>query len=111
MTKGTRLMLEKKFHAAMENIYHEGLKLPKPYRATRYLQLVRESGGKKAADRLLATPNPSEGFTQLYLHGQTEGLTKSVEYLVLQSPWSTLFTEQQLAIARARLKRYGCSQA
>jgi hypothetical protein len=100
--------MEKDFHKAMLNIYEEGLRLPKPYRATRYRQMVCELGGKKAAEKLLSTSDPSEGFTQLFLHGQNDGLKKSVEYLVLQKPWSALFTDEQLSVARDRLKKYDC---
>jgi 5-methylcytosine-specific restriction protein A len=43
----------------------------------------------------------------LFLRGP-ENLTISVEYLVLQSPWRTLFSDEQLAVARQRLIDVGC---
>lgn len=98
--------IEDQFHAAMLNIYERGTHLKPPYRATRFLQMVQGQGGKAAADQLLAASNPSSGFTELYLRG-AENLRISVEYLVLQSPWSSLFSAEQLAFARKRLLAVG----
>lgn len=98
--------LEDEFHAAMLQIYECAARLKPPYRATRFLQMVQGSGGKAAADQLLASANPSAGFTELFLRGR-ENLKLSVEYLVLQSPWHQLFTEEQLAVARRRLVEVG----
>jgi hypothetical protein len=89
-------------------IYDAALQLKPPYRATIFLRMVQEHGGKEAADRLLATGNPSSGFTELYLRGE-DNLKISVEYLVLQNPWRELFTEDQRAIARKRLKDVKCT--
>jgi hypothetical protein len=94
--------LEDQFHAAMLHIYELASQLNPPYRAPRFLQLVRTIGGKAAADQLLATPNPSSGFTELFMRGK-ENLALSVEYLVLKDPWRSLFSEEQLAVARKRL--------
>lgn len=69
--------------------------------------MVNEHGGKETADRLLATSQPSEGFTELFLLGK-ENLKITVEYLVLLEPWRQLFEVEQLAIARKRLKEVGC---
>ena len=100
--------LNDQFHSAMLAIYDAALRLKPTYRATIFLRMVNEHGGKKAADRLLSTVNPSSGFTELYLRGK-DNLKISLEYLVLQSPWRELFTEEQRAIARKRLKDVGCS--
>ena len=89
-------------------IYDAGMRLKPPYRATLFLRMVNEHGGKGAADRLLATRNPSSGFTELYLRGK-DNLKISVEYLVLQSLWRELFTEEQRAIARKRLNDVKCT--
>ena len=98
--------LEDQFHAAMLHIYESAARLSPPYRATRFLQMVQGNGGKAAADQLLASPNPSAGFTELFLRGR-EQLKLSVEYLVLQEPWRALFTEEQLAVAAKRLQGVG----
>lgn len=95
------------FDHAMRGIYDAALKLKPPYRATYFLRMVNEHGGREAANRLLATNRPSEGFTELFLRGP-ENLRISVEYLVLQKPWRDLFTAEQLAIARKRLIDVKC---
>jgi hypothetical protein len=99
--------LETRFHEAMLGIYEAAKRLKPPYYAPRFLRMVHEHGGKETADRLLATGEPSEGFTQLLLRGK-ENLKISVEYLVLQNPWLDLFTTDQLEIARKRLRDYKC---
>jgi len=88
-------------------IYDTALKLKPPYRAAHFLQMLGEYGGKGTADKLLATSKPSAGFTELFLRGK-QNLKLSVEYLVLREPWRTLFTEEQLAIARKRLGEVDC---
>lgn len=95
------------FDLAMLGIYDAALKLKPIYRATSFLKMVNEHGGKETADRLLATGRPSEGFTELFLRGK-DNLKLSVEYLVLQRPWQTLFSHEQLEIARTRLRQVGC---
>lgn len=81
--------LKQQFHAEMIGIYEAARRLKPPYHATRFLQMVTERGGKDAADALLATNQPSEGFTELFLRGKR--LDLSVEYLVLKDPWRKLF--------------------
>ena len=95
------------FHLAMLGIYQAAKQLNPPYNAPRFLRMVHEHGGKDTADRLLATGNPSEGFTELFLRGR-ENLRISVEYLVLQNPWRALFEPEQLAVARKRLLDHQC---
>ena len=102
-----RSTLEQQFHEEMLQIYEAAKRLKPPYHAPRFLRMVNEHGGKDAADRLLATGEPSEGFTQLFMRGP-ENLRLSVEYLVLQSSWRELFTDEQLATARSRLEEYEC---
>ncbi len=97
--------LEERFHAAMLNIYESGVRLKPPFRATRFLALVNRIGGKSAADQLLATPNPST-VSDLFLRGH-EAMKLSVEYLILQKEWSTLFSEEQRTIAKKRLEQVG----
>lgn len=98
--------LEEQFHAAMLGIHEQAARLKPPYRATRFRQLVLSSGGKAAADQLLVPGNPTDGFTELFLRGP-ENLKLSVEYLVLQESWRPLFSDDQLAVARRRLRDMG----
>ncbi len=95
------------FDSAMRNVYDAGLKLNPPYRAKKFLEMLNKSGGKETADYLLSTKMPSEGFAELYLRGE-KGLKISLEYLVLTKPWSGLFTEAQLAVAKKRLTDLNC---
>ena len=96
-----------RFDQEMHAIYDAALKLKPPYRARSFLTMLGEHGGKGTADRLLATSQPSQGFTELLLRGK-ENLRLSVEYLVLKDPWRTLFSEEQRAIARMRLIQVDC---
>lgn len=99
--------LERDFHEAMLGIYDAALRLKPPYRATYFRRMVLERGGRQAANDLLATEEPSSGFTELYLRGRR--LDLSVEYLVLEKPWRDLFSPEQLEVARGRLEKVGFS--
>ncbi len=99
--------LLERFHNEMLHGHDMGLKLKPPYQSKPFLRMLGEHGGKGTADRLLATSKPSNGFTELFLRGK-ENLRLSVEYIVLQDPWRSLFTEKQLAVARKRLLQVSC---
>ena len=95
--------LEKAFHEAMLNIYDLGLSRYR-YRATWFLRMVREQGGVSAARQLLNAPGYHEGLTRLWELG---GLKISMEALVLEPRWASLFTEEELRISRKRLEDLG----
>ena len=95
------------FHEAMLGIYDAARRLKPPYVPGDFLRMVTDMGGKAAADQLLASGNPSQGFAKLYSYGP-DALKLSVEYLVLQSPWRVLFEPEQLAVARRRLTDVRC---
>lgn len=97
---------EERFHIAMLNLYRQATELTPPYHAIRFLQMIQKTGGKKTADALLASANSSTGFTELFLRGR-DCLKLTVEYLVLQEPWNSLFTDEQLSVARKRLLDVG----
>ncbi|MFT3960440.1 hypothetical protein [Propionivibrio sp.] len=99
--------LAESFHQELLAIYDAALKLRPPYRSAPFLRMLGEHGGKGTADRLLATNKPSQGFTELFLRGK-ENLRLSVEYAVLREPWRALFTAEQRAVARRRLKEVEC---
>lgn len=99
--------LDDGFHIAMLQLYYAcAARVKPPYFASRFLDLVWEHGGKHVADEVLAAAAPSTVFAELCLRG-SEHLTYSVEYLVLQSPWRVLFTDEQRATARGRLLQAG----
>lgn len=100
MSNHDRASLERQFHAAMINIYREA-RSQTGYNATRFLQMVNERGGYQAAVDLLQSTEPSDGFTELFMRGNR--LDLSVEYLVLQVPWRSLFDDEWLATAHKRL--------
>lgn len=99
--------LSESFHEELLAIYKTALELRPPIRATAFLGMLQEHGGKGVADRLLATNTPSQGFTELFLRGK-ENLRLSLEYTVLREPWRELFTPEQRAVARKRLKEVHC---
>jgi hypothetical protein len=74
------------------------------YRATRFLQMITGQGGLVAAKALLHTPGLSDGFVALWERGR---LDLTMEALILQLPWSDLFTEGELNVASQRLEALG----
>lgn len=74
------------------------------YNATVYIRMISTSGGLGAARQLIHASSVSSGFTTLWEKGR---LDLTVEAFVLREPWSALFTEEELRIARDRLAEYG----
>ncbi len=99
--------LETRFHHKMRGLYDRSVKECN-YRPTYFLQMVVEHGGFETARRLLHARKVSDGFTTLWENGR---LDLSVEAVVLQEPWSDLFTDEELAIAEKRLRDLGQAQA
>ncbi len=66
--------------------------------------MVTEQGGLQAAKTLLRTNALSDGLVELWRRGR---LDLTMEALILRSPWKTLFTEEELAIAAERLRELG----
>ena len=95
--------LEAEFHEAMLNVYRRA-KSECGYNATRFLQMVSEQGGLQAAKTLLHKEGYSDGFVELWQCGRPD---ISMEALILQEPWSSLFTAEEFAVARRRLRDLG----
>lgn len=95
--------LERRFHQAMAQIYTRA-KSEAGYNATRYLQMVADSGGLATAKHLLHSKDVSDGFTHLWERGR---LDLSVEALILEPEWKALFTADDRLIASQRLEAYG----
>lgn len=91
------------FHGRMIEIYETG-KRECGYNATRFFQLVCESGGVEAAQQLLRKEGISEGLKILWEHGR---LDISMENAVLEDRWRQLFTAGELETARSRLEDLG----
>ena len=93
------------FHEAMLTIYNRTGR-ETGYWASRFLQAVRRHGGLVWAHIELGkrrTGEVSDGFQKLLDAGR---LDLSVEALVLQPKFESLFSEAELAEARARLDRF-----
>jgi hypothetical protein len=97
--------LELIFDSAMLDIYRRA-KSEAGYNATRYLQMLNEHRGLETARILLHAQTVSEGYTALWERGR---LDLTVEALVLEQDFSSLFTPEDREIARRRLTEYGYS--
>ena len=93
------MKIEERFQDEMLRIYREAAKFG--YYPTRFRLMVNERGGLAAAKQLLSGDDPSSGFTRLW---EEHRLDLSVEAVVLQEPWRSLFTDEELAKARRRLE-------
>ncbi len=92
------------FDKAMIQVYVRAKKEVK-YNATFFLQMVQDRGGIQTAKDLLKTREDIQsGLVKLWELGR---LDLSVENLVLQPEWKSLFTDEELGIARQRLKDHG----
>jgi hypothetical protein len=94
--------IEREFDIAMMDIYHRA-KYEAGYNATRYLQMLQEHDGLETAKILLHSSHVSDGYTALWEHGR---LDLTVEALILQEKWHSLFSDQERGIAQKRLKDY-----
>lgn len=96
------MSLEHEFHREMEDIYHVAASLG--YRPSHFLQMVHQHGGVVAAKRLLSAREAQVGLTRLW---ELERLDISMEALVLQERWQTLFSDADRQTASERLQAFG----
>ena len=94
--------LESRFEAAMVDIY-ERAGHEVAYWATRYLQMLRRRGALETARYLLQSRFTADAYVRLRDAGR---LDLTVEALVLDPEYESLFDEAELARARDRLRRY-----
>ena len=94
---------EIKFNRSMEEIYFKA-KEEIGYTPTRFMQLLSQQGGIKTAKQLISKSGGTYGFEVLW---EKHRLDLSVEYLVLQDEYSSLFTEEEKSICRKRLNDFG----
>ncbi|HEV2498350.1 MAG TPA: hypothetical protein VGY31_02070 [Terriglobia bacterium] len=83
---------------------YERAKAECSYNATRFLQMVIDQGGLKAAKTLLSHPDISSGLEELW---KCRRLGISMEAVVLRQPGCQLFCQQELAAARRKLEDLG----
>lgn len=68
------------------------------------MQMLAEHGGVGTARRLLAKSEPQEGLFELW---RLDLLHESMEAVVVQEKYHSLFTQEELAEARRRLEKMG----
>lgn len=107
--RGLPADLEHRFHLLMHDSYwvfgnFTKAKTGKGYWSHYQLRSVREHGGVVAAKRYLGRPQAQDGFNRMLELNMVEF---SIEAIVLQPPWSNLFTPQELGTARSRLAAIG----
>jgi hypothetical protein len=91
------------FERAMKDVYVRA-KSEVNYTATYFLGMLSDYGGLGTAQRLLASTQASTGFTALYESGR---LDLTVEALVVKPEFASLFTDEEIDIARQRLDQLG----
>lgn len=95
--------IKRDFDKAMFQIYVRAEKEAN-YRATAYYQMLNDYGGFLTAKKLIApTSKISDGYTALWERGR---LDLTVEALIVQQPWISLFGDEEISIARKRLKAF-----
>ncbi len=94
--------LEKEFENAMLDI--DEVSSRHNYYPTYFIRLVKDLGGVGAAKHLLAKPGPQEGLFKLWEIGR---LDISMEAIVLQDRFRSLFSEFEIHEARRRLTELG----
>ena len=97
-----RQQLEQEFHEAMVTIYRRA-RIEAKYHARRFIGMVEDKGGLKTAQHLLDTPNVSAGYTALW---ERKRLDLTVEAMILEDKWWSLFTRTQRCTAITRLRDY-----
>ena len=100
---GSLVALERKFDAAMHNVYVRA-KREADYNATRFLSMLEVHRGLATARILLHADTVSDGYTALW---ERERLDLTVEAVILAAEWNPLFSDQERAVARKRLLDYG----
>jgi len=96
------MSLEAEFTQALEGTV-EAAKA-RNYIPTYFLQMLGELGGVETAKRLLAKSEPQTGLYELWRLGL---LKDSMEAVVLQDKFRSLFTPEEIAEARRRLEELG----
>jgi len=90
--------IETQFAHAMIGVYETAKK--HNYNATYFKRMIDQYGGLQAAKRLLATSDIQTGLMELW---SRKLLDTSMEAIVLQERFQSLFTEAEIAEARRRL--------
>jgi hypothetical protein len=100
--------LEDEFKAEMLANDDKARRLDPPCRSRHILRKIAELGAVETARELLDRTDPASGFNDLYASGGPDALKLSIEYLALRPRFCSLFTSEQLAFAKERLKEHRC---
>lgn len=101
MTSNEQLTNE--FDEAMHGIYHRA-HAETGYKASIFLNMLFAHRGLETARRLIHSPHISAGYTALW---ERKRLDLTVEALIHDNEkWHPLFTPEELAICRKRLRQY-----
>lgn len=96
------MSLEAEFTQALEGTV-EAAKA-RNYIPTYFMQMLGELGGVETAKRLLAKSEPQTGLYELW---RLDLIKDSMEAVVLQDKFRSLFTPEEIAEARRRLEELG----
>jgi|ERR1035437_1293984 hypothetical protein len=97
------IALEEQFDEEMLSIYQRA-RSEAHYNAARFLTMLHEHRGLETARLLIHAATVSDGYTALYLRGR---LDLTVEAMIYDNPkWHPLFTPDELAACKKRLKDY-----
>lgn len=88
------------FHKAMLKIYDDSKAIG--YTPSKFRQMVANEGGLKTAKKLINSNKLSDGFVELV---NLNRLDLTVEALMLKKEFESLFTVEELEIAKDRLKK------
>jgi hypothetical protein len=95
--------LAEEFDEAMHGIYRRAHS-EAGYKASIFLNMLFEHGGVETARRLIHSPKVSDGYTALWERGR---LDLTVEAMICDNEkWQPLFSSEEIAICRKRLKQY-----
>lgn len=95
--------LEQDFAHEMRGIYDRGRREVN-YTASYFLSMLADLGPLSTARKLLNAPAVSDGFAALWERGR---LDLTVEALVIQDRFASLFSDEELDAARRRLEQFG----
>ncbi|WP_235851995.1 HNH endonuclease [Niallia nealsonii] len=94
--------LKRELHNDMFNIYNKAKSIG--YNATKFRQMLAGKEGYLVAKSFIYSKSPTDGFTSLW---ELKRLDLTVEALVLNPKYVSLFTEEERCIVRDRLAEYG----
>ncbi len=97
--------LENKFEKAMRNI-HELARQKYGHKGDTLIGMTGEHGGVEAAKKILRGPEKASGLIRLKLKEMSDGngLDLSVEKLIIDPKWASLFTKLEVKKAKERLR-------